>query len=116
MKNYTRKTLATKLGIGIETLRYYEKIGLISPPGRMANGYRIYTEEDALNIEHIIAAKKYGFSLEELKSIWAMHGKDNLDNEDLIKILSDKIKDVETQITELKNLKTLILSLIKSYR
>jgi hypothetical protein len=48
--SYARKTLAEKLGIGIETVRYYERLGIIPPPRREANGYRRYGDADVANI------------------------------------------------------------------
>ena len=116
MFRYTRKTLAAKLGIGIETLRYYEKIDLIPPAERQGNGYRVYTDEDASSIEHIIVAKKYGFSLEEIRAIMGKAKKNVLTNGDMIKFFKSKIEYIDNQIVELKELKSGILEILKSYQ
>lgn len=67
-----RKELADAFGIGIETLRYYEKIGLIEEPERDANGYRAYPEETAKALRFIKEAKKSGFSLSEIRGFFSL--------------------------------------------
>jgi hypothetical protein len=66
---YTRKNIAKELGIGIETLRYYEKLGLIQEPSRSSKGYRIYYDNDIAKINHILMIKKYGFPLREIVKV-----------------------------------------------
>lgn len=64
MKNtYTVGKLAKELNINKETIRYYEKIGLLSTPKKDKNGYRLYSEDDMQIIRFIIVAKNFGFSL-----------------------------------------------------
>ncbi len=111
--NYTRKSLANKLNIGIETLRYYEKMELIPAPQRAANGYRIYTEDDASKINHLLAAKKYGFSLKEIKAMIDKAENSELQNEDFELLFRNKINDIDSQISELNNLKKLLLNFIQ---
>ena len=113
MIKYTRKSLAEKLGIGIETLRYYEKMELIPAAARSGNGYRIYTEEDASKINHILAAKKYGFSLKEIKAMMDMVENAEIKNEDIDLLFHNKINDIDSQIKELNNLKKLLLNYIQ---
>ncbi|MGA2141013.1 MAG: MerR family transcriptional regulator [Brevinematales bacterium] len=110
--NYTRKSLAKEAGIGIETLRYYEKMELIKPPARASNGYRVYTEEDANKIKHILGAKKYGFSLREIKIMIDKAENMKLDSNDFEILFRDKIKDIDKQINELKSLKKLLIEYI----
>ncbi len=69
MAGCTRKDAAVRLGVGIETLRYYEKLGLIGRPVRAANGYRVYSEADIRSIDHVLRMKQYGFTLGEIRKI-----------------------------------------------
>ncbi len=62
-----RGELAEATGINSETLRFYEKAGLLKPE-RGANGYRLYGEEDAKRIRLTQRAVGVGFSLQEIKS------------------------------------------------
>ena len=51
----------------MRTLRYYDNVGLLSPSARTDTGYRLYTEQDLHHLQHILALKFLGFSLEEIK-------------------------------------------------
>jgi DNA-binding transcriptional MerR regulator len=115
MINYFRKSIARELGIGIETLRYYEKTGLIPEPERAGNGYRVYSDDDLNVLRHIIGMKKYGFSLKEIKAILNISDNHKFSRAEVRKILSQKTKDIDSQIIELNNIKKLLLKLIKSY-
>jgi MerR family mercuric resistance operon transcriptional regulator len=112
---YTRKTLSKELGIGIETLRYYEKLKLIPKPVRDRNNYRVYSEEYVSIINHILIAKKYGFSLNEIKTVFELAKKTEFDTEDIKLILGNKLRDVEKQIIELNDLKSILHKLINQY-
>lgn len=112
MIKYTRKSLAKDAGIGIETLRYYEKMELIKPPARASNGYRVYTEEDADKIKHILGAKKYGFSLKEIKVMIDKAENAELNSGDFEVLFRNKISDIDKQINGLKRLKKLLAAYI----
>ncbi len=99
---YTRKSLVARLGIGAETLRYYENIGFIPAPERQKNGYRVYTEEDAAMIDHLLEGKKYGFTLREIKKIMQMFENNSLTKDDLLNFLDKKIKDSENRISKIR--------------
>jgi len=53
--------------VTVRTLRYYDKMGLLSPVRHADSGYRLYAEEDLLTLQHILALKFLGFSLDEIK-------------------------------------------------
>lgn len=71
-RSYRRGELAEKYGIGIETLRYYEGIGLLEEPERDGNNYRRYSEEYEKALAFITSAKRRGFSLSEIKEFMAL--------------------------------------------
>lgn len=62
-----RSELSEAAGINKETLRYYEKIGLIPEPARDSNNYRLYSLKDLERLQFILEAKKYGFKLKDLQ-------------------------------------------------
>ncbi len=56
--------LAREAGVNIETIRYYEKIGLLPEPVRAGNGYRVYDETDLKRLSFIRRCRELGFSLD----------------------------------------------------
>ncbi|HEY8742199.1 MAG TPA: MerR family transcriptional regulator [Chloroflexota bacterium] len=64
---YRSGQFAEKTGVSIRTLRYYDKVGLLSPAQRTDAGYRLYSDEDLVRLQQILALKFLGFSLEEIK-------------------------------------------------
>ena len=66
-KPYHTGEFACKAKVSERTLRYYDKVGLLSPSQYTEAGYRLYTDEDLLNLQQILALKFLGFSLEEIK-------------------------------------------------
>ncbi|HEX4949893.1 MAG TPA: heavy metal-responsive transcriptional regulator [Blastocatellia bacterium] len=63
--------VARRTGIGIETLRFYERSGLLGRPARTEGGYRLYSADELLRLEFIKRAQTLGFTLEEIKQIMA---------------------------------------------
>ncbi|MFA0252693.1 MerR family transcriptional regulator, partial [Vibrio sp. 10N.261.45.A4] len=61
--------LAKRFDIKPDTLRFYEKHGLLKPSSRSEAGYRVYTHEDADKLGFIIRAKRVGFSLQEIMDL-----------------------------------------------
>jgi MerR family mercuric resistance operon transcriptional regulator len=64
-----RGELAECTGCHLETVRYYEKIGLLSEPPRAANGYRVYNEGHLKRLRFILRGRELGFSIEEIRSL-----------------------------------------------
>jgi MerR family transcriptional regulator, repressor of the yfmOP operon len=83
--------LAEQTGLTQRTLRYYEEIGLLDPPSRMAGGFRLYSPQDVARIEQIVRLKQLlGFSLAEIKTIIAAQ-------EELSELRSQYRADPDTQ-------------------
>ncbi|MBI2832679.1 MAG: MerR family DNA-binding protein [Chloroflexi bacterium] len=64
--------LSHQLGIPPHTIRYYERLGLLPALFRADNGYRVYSKEHEERLIFILKAKRFGFSLEEIKSLVTM--------------------------------------------
>lgn len=64
---YHSGQFAEKASVSVRTLRYYDKMGLLSPSQYTESGYRLYTNEDLLSLQNILALKFLGFSLEEIR-------------------------------------------------
>ena len=68
----TRGELAARTGCNIETIRYYEQIGLLPPPPRSSGGHRLYGEDLRKRLNFIRRARDLGFSLDEVRQLLRM--------------------------------------------
>src|SRR5207247_5454513 len=69
MKPLTIGQVARRVGVGVETVRFYERQGLLEEPARRASGYRQYSEQVVKRIHFIKRAQKLGFSLKEIAEL-----------------------------------------------
>ncbi len=111
-KNLTRGQLAKITDINIETIRYYEKIGLIPKPLRTESGYRIFTEEDINRIKFIKRAKELGFTLKEIKELLELKFDTLGDCSKARELAEEKLNDIEEKIKDLNKLKSVLQELI----
>ena len=68
----TRGELAKRAGCHLETVRYYEKIGLLPPPARSEGGHRLYKIDDQRRLRFILRGRELGFSIDELRSLLSL--------------------------------------------
>ncbi|WP_054859995.1 MerR family transcriptional regulator [Gracilibacillus sp. JCM 18860] len=66
---YTIGKLSKNTGVTVRTLDYYDEIGLIKPSSKTEGGHRLYSEDDVMRLERVLALKYMGFSLEQIKDI-----------------------------------------------
>lgn len=67
-----RGQLAARTGCNPETIRYYEKIGLLGEPARSANNYRVYDSAHLDRLRFILRGRELGFSIEEVRGLLAL--------------------------------------------
>lgn len=108
MKKYTTGQFAKKANVTARTIRYYDKIGILTPSFVGENGYRYYLEDDLLRLQKILMLKELGFSLEEIAPLLT----DTNINE-FQKNLELQIQLVETKIKHLEILKDTLYSTCK---
>lgn len=106
--SYTRGQIAKLANINTETLRYYEKINLISPPIRNSNGYRMYPEEIVDKLGFIKYAKDCGFTLEEIKELFMLIANTSVELNNVSEIVDAKIEDINNKISNLEKMKYLL--------
>ncbi len=95
--------LASQLNVSADTLRYYEKQGLLSSSHRSAGGFRLFNQGDKCRVQFILRAKAVGFSLSEIKSLLAIQlNKSKKSCRDVKEITASKISDIELRIVELE--------------
>lgn len=69
MAEWYVKDLSKLTGVTVQTLHHYDRINLLKPSVRLANGYRVYAEKDLLQLQQIIALKFFGFELSQIKTL-----------------------------------------------
>lgn len=107
-------TVAKKTRIGIETIRFYEKEGLIAIPKRGPSGYREYGEDIESRLFFIRRAKDLGFSLKEIKELLSLKAKPKSKCESVKKKAVKKIEEVQEKISQLNAIKSALEGLVTS--
>ena len=94
--------VARKSGAGVETLRFYENRGLISPRGRTASGYRVYDESVFERLSFIRKAQAVGFSLDEIARIIAEAGRGKRPCLEVRRIVAERLQELDRKLVELR--------------
>jgi len=89
-------------GIGIETLRFYEKLGLLGRPGRTASGYRLYDRETLERLDFIKRAQVLGFSLAEIARIIAEKQAGQSPCAEVRDIVRARLKELDERMKEMQ--------------
>lgn len=97
--------LAKAVGVSTDTVRYYEKQGLISAPQRQANGYRRYTDTHVDLVRFVRGAQALGFSLAEIRAILPQVVQGTLGRSEIEQQLKAKMAQIDAHMAQLKTLK-----------
>lgn len=113
MKSLTIGQVAEQAGIGLETVRFYERKGLIEEPARKASGYRQFDVRVVARLRFIRRAKELGFTLAEIKDLLSLRIDPGSTCSD-VKIRAEaKIADISEKIRSLQLMKKALLKLTK---
>ena len=102
---------AHKAGINIETIRFYERRGIMPKPARKPSGYRLYTDVDLKRLGFIIMAKKHGFTLNEIKDLLELRVTSQSGCEQVRIKANAKIRVIEEKLRELQRMKKALKTL-----
>lgn len=105
MMTYNIGQLSRDVELSIDTLRYYEDLGLVEKPLRLPNGYRNYTQETKNRFLFIKWAKAVGFTLKEIKEMMNIKHASSDTCETIKNQATEKIEVIDKKILELKRLK-----------
>jgi DNA-binding transcriptional MerR regulator len=101
-----------RTGVGAETIRYYERHGLLKTPKRFSNGYRLFTEDTIQRLDFIRQTKTLGFTLTEIKEMLVLRT-DTLSNCSKTRVIGKvKLRDVEEKIAALQKIKGALKKLV----
>lgn len=111
MKTLMIGQLAKKAEVNVETIRYYERRGLIPEPPRRESGYRQYSQDAVARIQFIKGAKELGFSLKEISELLSLRVDPNTTCTDVKRMTEIKIADIEEKIRTLQVMKKALMKL-----
>jgi len=111
MENLTIGKLARQANVGVETLRYYERRGLIEPKRRTDAGYRLYDENARRRLQFIRRAQTLGFSLEEVAELLSLSAQPAASAAEVKQLARAKIADIEARIRDLEDMKSALSAL-----
>lgn len=106
--------LAQRTGVAIDTVRYYERQGLLPQPERQPSGYRNYRNDDVTRLRFVRRAKALGFTLEEIRELLALSGRREDDMGGLKAAAEHKLAVVEAKLAELTRIRDGLRTLVQA--
>lgn len=94
--------VARRTGIGIETLRFYERSGLLGRPARTEGGYRLYSADELLRLEFIKRAQTLGFTLEEIKRIMSESHAGQRPCNEVREIVRERLTELDERLKQMR--------------
>ena len=97
--------LAQAAGVGVETIRFYERKGIIKRPTRHEGGFRHYPAEEAARVKFVKRAQELGFTLREVKGLLEIQSKRKITGAQVREKAKGKIKEIDEKISDLKRMR-----------
>ncbi len=104
---------ARRAGLPVKTVRYYDEIGLVTPP-RRANGYRDYSGTDVRKLGFLARARSLGFSLDECRQLLSLYEDESRASRDVKALAQERIGEIDRKIRELKALRASLAHLVEA--
>jgi MerR family mercuric resistance operon transcriptional regulator len=95
---------AAASGCHLETIRYYERIGLLNAPSRTASGYRVYGPADVERLRFITRGRDLGFSLDEIRSLLRLAEDQALSCGEVDRFARQHLQDIHSRIADLERM------------
>ncbi len=112
MESLTIGKVARLAEIGVETMRFYERAGLIEEPPRLASGYRQYPTNAVDRVRFIKRAKELGFSLKEIKELLSLRAAPRAKCADIRQQALRKIQDIDEKTDTLRRMRKALAKLV----
>ncbi len=107
-----RIDLSRQTGCNIETIRYYETIGLMPDPPRSPKGYRIYSNEHVSRLNFVMRARALGFTLDEIRGLLALVDGGRHSCAEVRDLASQHLENVREKIRDLRRVETVLATTI----
>jgi MerR family mercuric resistance operon transcriptional regulator len=116
MDGFTIGEVAARAGVNIQTLRYYERRGLLPRPDRTTSNYRRYSPDAVQRVRFVKRAQALGFSLSEVAELLALRVQRNGRCAGVRRRAEAKLADVEQKLRALRAMRTALVQLVKECR
>lgn len=114
METLTIGKLANKAQVNVQTVRYYERRGLLTPFARRESGYREFSPVDVLRIRFIKNAQQLGFTLSEITDLLALHIAEQSVCESVKGRAETKIEEIKNKVADLQKMRRTLQSLVQA--
>ena len=104
--------VAEAAGVAIQTIRFYERQGLLPDPPRQPSGYRMYSSDVIRRVVFIKRAKELGFSLKEIGELLCLHDHHNATAKEVKRIADKKLIDLNEKIRSLQRMQRALRRLV----
>lgn len=104
--------VAEQAGVNVETLRFYERKGILPEPPRRASGYREYPADTVERVKFIKRAQELGFALREIEEILGFRQTAGAKSGQVRKLAEAKVKEIERKIRDLESMKESLSALL----
>ena len=112
MERITAGTVARLAEVNVETLRFYERRGLLPKPPRTASNYRMYSDEDVRRVRFVKQAQQLGFSLAEIDELLNLRAQPGASSAEVCERAKAKIHDIEQKIEILRRMRNTLDELV----
>lgn len=116
MRPLTIAALAKASGVHLETVRYYERAGLMPKPVRTAANYRSYGKEDVQRLSFIRRARETGFSMTEIRELLLLAGRGRASCAEVQKLSAAHLAGVRAKIDSLRKIEAMLASALEGCR
>jgi MerR family mercuric resistance operon transcriptional regulator len=111
-KTLSRGMLSKKTGVNGETIRYYEKIGLLPEPARSSSGYRIYPDSQLNRLSFIRRCRELGFALKEVAALLKLVDGGHYTCKEIRDHTIRHLRDVENRILDLNKMRQTLKDMV----
>lgn len=112
VKGMQRAELARRTGCNLETVRYYEKVGLLPEPPRTASGYRSYDSTHERRLRFVLRARELGFSLDEIRELLRLVDERDRPCAEARDVAAVHLADIRAKIADLRRMKRVFESVV----
>ena len=113
-QHLTIGALAQRAGLGAETLRYYERLGLLSPAQRTGSGYRLYGDDALERLDFIRRAQALGFSLAQIGELLALHARPEADMGAVRAVAKARLAEIDAKMDDLQRMRAGLQALLSA--